>query len=402
MEYIFGKLIFLLSVTAVSPQGFTPMESIISPTGSGNGIHSVVNSNPSPNARPNGAGGAPNNPAMETVQNPNRFAMAPFLGRQGRPGTDFTRPSNTHNPDPNTLINMREKPRPPIRMVKMPHLCPTMTWSTDSMVVLPMPVSRMKTAVGTLPIRHGIVTQQGRKRLPFSMEQMMIMKMRNQIMSHPNMLNGALSAFITMNGAIPQQKTNMMSINGQNLMNGMGAVPQAEPNMMGGMTSINGQNMVNGMGAVPQPEPNMMGGMTSINGQNMVNGMGAVPQPEPNMMGGMPSINGQNMVNGMGTIPNSMSRTNIMLQPSTNMMNNVVPIPEPNMVNFEGAMSSSATNMMGNMGPSSTMSMSQSSIPSPHGKQNLIWMSPSVNMMVAMSYPATSNGPKRVQRLTIY
>lgn len=89
MEFQVGILSFLLLITAVSPHGFMGMEPVISPSGSGNGIHSVTNSNPNPNARPNGAGGAPNNPAMEAVQNPNRLAMAPFLGEQGRPQQIF-------------------------------------------------------------------------------------------------------------------------------------------------------------------------------------------------------------------------------------------------------------------------------------------------------------------------
>lgn len=225
MEFQVGILSFLLLTTAVSPQGFMGMEPIISPSGSGNGIHSVTNSNPNPNARPNGAGGAPNNPAMEAVQNPNRLAMAPFLGEQGRPGTDFSRPTNAGNPNPNSLINMRRKPPQPPMVVRMPHLCQTASWSTDSMVVLPMPMSRMKTAVGTLPLMRGVVTQQGRKMIPFTMEQIMMMKMKNQMMSMVMHESGPMAA---------QMMNNMGRSN-----NMMGSTP----NMMNGMMS--GQNRMN-------------------------------------------------------------------------------------------------------------------------------------------------------------
>ena len=217
MEFQVGILSFLLLITAVSPQGFMGMEPIISPSGSGNGIHSVTNSNPNPNARPNGAGGAPNNPAMEAVQNPNRLAMAPFLGEQGRPGTDFSRPTNAGNPNPNNLINMRRKPPQPPMVVRMPHLCQTASWSTDSMVVLPMPMSRMKTAVGTLPLMRGVVTQQGRKMIPFTMEQIMMMKTRNQMMSMAMHESGPMAAQ-TMNN---MDRSNNMMRSTPNMMNGI-------------------------------------------------------------------------------------------------------------------------------------------------------------------------------------
>ncbi|XP_062583867.1 uncharacterized protein LOC134245618 [Saccostrea cucullata] len=436
MDNVVWTLVFFLSLTAVSSQGFSAMEPIISPTGSGNGFHSVANSNPSPNTRPNGAGGAPNNPAMETVQNPNRFGMAPFLGRQGGPGTEFNRPSDIGNPDPNTLINRRPRPQQPPVVVKLPHMCHTASWSTDTMVVMPMPMSRMKTAVGTLPLRRGVVMQQGRGSIPFSMGQIMAMKMRNQMMSMarhgsaamsensmntmggnnmipmaepvmnmPNMMNGAMPNM--MNGAMP------------NMMNGMGNVPQPEP-VMSEMMATPGQNMI-GVGAVPQPqqnimngmapmpEPNMMNEISSMNKQIMMNAMQQprpnimTPMPEPNMMNGMTSMDGQNMLNGMSVIA----------QPAQNMMNalpmsgsvngaGAMPQPEPHMMNVMSSTSSAGTNIMGNMGSMSMMSMSQNGGPSqPKNQQQVVWAAPSANVMVAMSYPTPNRGTN-MQRVAIY
>ncbi|XP_061184568.1 uncharacterized protein LOC133192594 [Saccostrea echinata] len=421
MDFVVWTLVFFQSMTAVSSQGFSAMEPLISPAGSGNGIHSVANSNPSLNARPNGAGGAPNNPAMETVQNPNRFGMAPFLGQQGGPGTDFNRPSNIGNPDPNTLINRRARPQQPPMVVKLPHMCHTTSWSTDTMVVMPMPMSRMKTAVGTLPLRGGVVMQQGRGRIPFSMGQIMVMKMRNQMMSMARQGSAAMSEkpmhAMGENNMVAMAKPVMNGAMAGSMMNGMGTVPQPEP-----MMATPEQNMI-GVGAMPQPqpnimsgmapmpEPNMMNGITPMNKLNMMNGMNSMqqpqpnmmaPMPEPNMMNGMASINGQTMMNGI--IPQTTQNKMNAIPPMSDPVNGMGALsqPEPHMMNVMSSASSSGTNIMGNNGLMSIMSMTQNGVPSqPKNQQQVVWAVPSANVMVAMSYP-TPNGATNVQRVAIY
>uniref|UniRef100_A0A8W8L3M9 Uncharacterized protein n=1 Tax=Magallana gigas TaxID=29159 RepID=A0A8W8L3M9_MAGGI len=438
MEFQVGILSFLLLITAVSPQGFMGMEPIISPSGSGNGIHSVTNSNPNPNARPNGAGGAPNNPAMEAVQNPNRLAMAPFLGEQGRPGTDFSRPTNAGNPNPNNLINMRRKPPQPPMVVRMPHLCQTASWSTDSMVVLPMPMSRMKTAVGTLPLMRGVVTQQGRKMIPFTMEQIMMMKMRNQMMSMvmhdsgpmaahtmnnmgrsnnmmrstPNMVNGMLSGHNRMNtmntglnvvnkmSPVPEpiMMNNMAPISAPNMMNNM--APISAPNVMNNMAPMTVPNMMNNM--APMTVPNMMNNMAPAPEPNMMNNM--APMSEPNMMNNMAPMSEPNMMNNMApmTVPNMMNSMAPLTVP--NMMNNMAPEPEPNMMNTMTNMPANniVTGMVNRMPQTNTINqMAMMSTSQNGGTTKTVWMEPSSNTVVAMSYPTGSGGANNV-RIAVY
>lgn len=431
MEYAIGILSFSLFLSTVSAQGFMGMEPIISPTGSGNGIHSVTNNNPSPNARPNGAGGAPNNPAMETVQNPNRLAMAPFLGNQGRAGTDFSRPTNPGNPDPNNLVNMIRRPPQPTMVVKMPHLCQTASWSTDSMVVMPMPMSSMKTAVGTLPLRGGIVTQQGRRPIPYSMGQIMMLKARNQMMSmamhesspmegHPmvsanNMMNAAsgsnmMNRMVSMSNNMNNMASMMNNIApSHSVMNNMVPLPEpiAEPVMMNSMVSMPQDNMMNNMAQIP--EQNMMNNMVSIPEVNMMNNM--APIPEPNMMNNMasmPQVNMMNnMVNNMATSLNMMN--NMASMPNVNTMTEMSAVNGQNVMNRMSTsnqntmkMMTSGNNMINNVG--SVMSMMATSqnggAPQPNLHQ-IVWMGPSSKTMVAMSYPNGPSGSNKV-RLAVY
>lgn len=407
------------------------MEPIISPTGSGNGIHSVTNNNPSPNARPNGAGGAPNNPAMETVQNPNRLAMAPFLGNQGRAGTDFSRPTNPGNPDPNNLVNMRRRPPQPTMVVRMPHLCKTASWSTDSMVVMPMPMSSMKTAVGTLPLRRGIVTQQGRRPIPYSMGQIMMLKARNQMMSmamhepspmegHPmvsanNMMNAAsgsnmMNKMVSMSNDMNNMASMMNNIApSHSVMNNMVPLPEpiAEPVMMNNIVSMPQDNMMNNMAQIP--EQNMMNNMVSMPEVNMMNNM--APIPEPNMMNNMasmPQVNMMNnMVNNMATSLNMMN--NMASMPNVNTMTEMSAVNGQNVMNRMSTsnqntmkMMTSGNNMINNVG--SVMSMMATSqnggAPQPNLHQ-IVWMGPSSKTMVAMSYPNGPSGSNKV-RLAVY
>ena len=431
MEYAIGILSFSLFLSTVSAQGFMGMEPIISPTGSGNGIHSVTNNNPSPNARPNGAGGAPNNPAMETVQNPNRLAMAPFLGNQGRAGTDFSRPTNPGNPDPNNLVNMIRRPPQPTMVVKMPHLCQTASWSTDSMVVMPMPMSSMKTAVGTLPLKGGIVTQQGRRPIPYSMGQIMMLKARNQMMSmamhepspmegHPmvsanNMMNAAsgsnmMNRMVSMSNNMNNMASMMNNIApSHSVMNNMVPLPEpiAEPVMMNNIVSMPQDNMMNNMAQIP--EQNMMNNMVSIPEVNMMNNM--APIPEPNMMNNMasmPQVNMMNnMVNNMATSLNMMN--NMASMPNVNTMTEMSAVNGQNVMNRMSTsnqntmkMMTSGNNMINNVG--SVMSMMATSqnggAPQPNLHQ-IVWMGPSSKTMVAMSYPNGPSGSNKV-RLAVY
>lgn len=431
MEYAIGILSFSLFLSTVSAQGFMGMEPIISPTGSGNGIHSVTNNNPSPNARPNGAGGAPNNPAMETVQNPNRLAMAPFLGNQGRAGTDFSRPTNPGNPDPNNLVNMIRRPPQPTMVVKMPHLCQTASWSTDSMVVMPMPMSSMKTAVGTLPLRGGIVTQQGRRPIPYSMGQIMMLKARNQMMSmamhesspmegHPmvsanNMMNAAsgsnmMNRMVSMSNNMNNMASMINNIApSHSVMNNMVPLPEpiAEPVIMNSMVSMPQDNMMNNMAQIP--EQNMMNNMVSMPEVNMMNNM--APIPEPNMinnMASMPQVNMMNnMVNNMATSLNMMN--NMASMPNVNTMTEMSAVNGQNVMNRMSTsnqntmkMMTSGNNMINNVG--SVMSMMATSQnggdPQPNLHQ-IVWMGPSSKTMVAMSYPNSPSGSNKV-RLAVY
>lgn len=431
MEYAIGILSFSLFLSTVSAQGFMGMEPIISPTGSGNGIHSVTNNNPSPNARPNGAGGAPNNPAMETVQNPNRLAMAPFLGNQGRAGTDFSRPTNPGNPDPNNLVNMIRRPPQPTMVVKMPHLCQTASWSTDSMVVMPMPMSSMKTAVGTLPLRGGIVTQQGRRPIPYSMGQIMMLKARNQMMSmamhepspmegHPmvsanNMMNAAsgsnmMNRMVSMSNNMNNMASMINNIApSHSVMNNMVPLPEpiAEPVIMNSMVSMPQDNMMNNMAQIP--EQNMMNNMVSMPEVNMMNNM--APIPEPNMMNNMasmPQVNMMNnMVNNMATSLNMMN--NMASMPNVNTMTEMSAVNGQNVMNRMSTsnqntmkMMTSGNNMINNVG--SVMSMMATSQnggdPQPNLHQ-IVWMGPSSKTMVAMSYPNGPSGSNKV-RLAVY
>lgn len=431
MEYAIGILSFSLFLSTVSAQGFMGMEPIISPTGSGNGIHSVTNNNPSPNARPNGAGGAPNNPAMETVQNPNRLAMAPFLGNQGRAGTDFSRPTNPGNPDPNNLVNMIRRPPQPTMVVKMPHLCQTASWSTDSMVVMPMPMSSMKTAVGTLPLRRGIVTQQGRRPIPYSMGQIMMLKARNQMMSmamhepspmegHPmvsanNMMNAAsgsnmMNRMVSMSNNMNNMASMINNIApSHSVMNNMVPLPEpiAEPVIMNSMVSMPQDNMMNNMAQIP--EQNMMNNMVSMPEVNMMNNM--APIPEPNMMNNMasmPQVNMMNnMVNNMATSLNMMN--NMASMPNVNTMTEMSAVNGQNVMNRMSTsnqntmkMMTSGNNMINNVG--SVMSMMATSQnggdPQPNLHQ-IVWMGPSSKTMVAMSYPNSPSGSNKV-RLAVY
>ena len=455
MEYAIGILSFSLFLSTVSAQGFMGMEPIISPTGSGNGIHSVTNNNPSPNARPNGAGGAPNNPAMETVQNPNRLAMAPFLGNQGRAGTVFSRPTNHGNPDPNNLVNMIRRPPQPTMVVKMPHLCQTASWSTDSMVVMPMPMSSMKTAVGTLPLREGIVTQQGRRPIPYSMGQIMMLKARNQMMSmamhepspmegHPmvsanNMVNAAsgsnmMNRMVSMSNNMNNMASMMNNIApSHSVMNNMVPLPEpiAEPVIVNNIVSMPQDNMMNNMAQIPEPnmmnnmvlmpEVNMMNNMAQIPEQNMINNM--VSMPEVNMMNNMAPIPEPNMINNMASMPQVNMMNNMVnnMATSLNMMNNMASMPNVNTmtemsaVNGQNVMNrmstsnqntmkmiTSGNNMINNVG--SVMSMMATSqnggAPQPNLHQ-IVWMGPSSKTMVAMSYPNGPSGSNKV-RLAVY
>ena len=403
MEYAIGILSFSLFLSTVSAQGFMGMEPIISPTGSGNGIHSVTNNNPSPNARPNGAGGAPNNPAMETVQNPNRLAMAPFLGNQGRAGTDFSRPTNPGNPDPNNLVNMIRRPPQPTMVVKMPHLCQTASWSTDSMVVMPMPMSSMKTAVGTLPLRGGIVTQQGRRPIPYSMGQIMMLKARNQMMSM------AMHEPSPMEGHPMVSANNMMNAaSGSNMMNRMVSMSNNMNNMASMMNNIApSHSVMNNMVPLPEPiaEPVMMNSMVSMPQDNMMNNM--VSMPEVNMMNNMAPIPEPNMVNNMATSLNMMN--NMASMPNVNTMTGMSAVNGQNVMNRMSTsnqntmkMMTSGNNMINNVG--SVMSMMATSqnggAPQPNLHQ-IVWMGPSSKTMVAMSYPNGPSGSNKV-RLAVY
>ena len=431
MEYAIGILSFSLFLSTVSAQGFMGMEPIISPTGSGNGIHSVTNNNPSPNARPNGAGGAPNNPAMETVQNPNRLAMAPFLGNQGRAGTDFSRPTNPGNPDPNNLVNMIRRPPQPTMVVKMPHLCQTASWSTDSMVVMPMPMSSMKTAVGTLPLRGGIVTQQGRRPIPYSMGQIMMLKARNQMMSmamhepspmegHPmvsanNMMNAAsgsnmMNRMVSMSNNMNNMASMMNNIApSHSVMNNMVPLPEpiAEPVMMNSMVSMPQDNMMNNMAQIP--EQNMMNNMVSMPEVNMMNNMAQIPEPNMmNNMASMPQVNMMNnMVNNMATSLNMMN--NMASMPNVNTMTEMSAVNGQNVMNRMSTsnqntmkMMTSGNNMINNVGSViSMMATSQNGgAPQPNLHQ-IVWMGPSSKTMVAMSYPNGPSGSNKV-RLAVY
>ena len=134
-----------------------------------------------------------------------------------------------------------------------------------------------------------------------------------------------------------------------------------------------------------------MSGQNRMNaGLNMVNNMS--PVPEPNMMNNMAPAPEPNMMNNMApmTVPN--------------MMNNMAPGPEPNMMNTMTNMPANniVTGMVNRMPQTSTINqMAMMSTSQNGGTTKTVWMEPSSNTVVAMSYPIGSGGANNV-RIAVY
>ena len=297
----------LVSMTFASGQG---------PPFQGNsvasGLNSVTNMAPPPNVRPAGAGGAPNNPDMQAVQDPSRFRMAPFIGPGGAPATENQGPgprrgqAMSGDPIPVRVISERDRMRNHINDQKiaatLPPLCHVPP-SLQHMVVEPMPMAKGnppenqgQTGMGgpllnrmQAPGQQGVggmggMPPQGNGMAPMGNA---MMQMSNGMMQMGNGMMSMGNAMAPMGNGMTQMSNGMAPMgNGMMQMgNGMVSMGNAMPSMGNVMPPIGN--------AAPYPDNAMMGMMN----QNTMTG----PVPPGNMVGpnsGMAPKMPQMMSNG--------------------------------------------------------------------------------------------------------
>ena len=320
------------------------------------GLNSVTNMAPPPNVRPAGAGGAPNNPDMQAVQDPSRFRMAPFIGPGGAPATENQGPgprrgqAMSGDPIPVRVISERDRMRNHINDQKiaatLPPLCHVPP-SLQHMVVEPMPMAK-----GNPPENQGQTGMGG--------------PLLNRMQAPGQQGVGGMGGMPPQgNGMAPMGNAMMQMGNGMMQMgNGMAPMGNGMASMGNDMAS-----MGNGMAPMGNAMMQMKNGMMQI-GNSMVsmgNGMAPMGNSMPSMGNALPPMNNimPPMDNNMGHMGNAMpSMGNAVPYPDNAMMgmmnHNTMPGPVSggNMVGPNSGMAPKMPQMMSNGAPMTLLDMS--------------------------------------------